>query len=77
MQTWHLSGESNAVAISSNGQFLATTSGPSERREIENWSTSGSTNVELRRLSDGSIVRTLNAFYVTSGSSGMARGNVY
>lgn len=65
-QTWHLSGESNAVAISPNGQLLATTSSPSERREIENWSISGSTNLELRRLSDGSVVRTLDAFSVTS-----------
>lgn len=65
-QTWHLSGNSNAVAISPDGRLLATSSGLSQWRELKNWSVSGSTNVELRRLSDGSVVHTLNAFYVTS-----------
>jgi hypothetical protein len=32
MQTWQLSGASNAIAFSPNGELLATSSGPIEER---------------------------------------------
>lgn len=64
--TWHLFGHGNAVAISPDGRLLATPFGPSERREVENWSIPGTPHVQLRNLSNGSVVRTLDAFHVTS-----------
>ncbi|MGL5793627.1 MAG: WD40 repeat domain-containing protein [Waterburya sp.] len=66
IKTWHLSGGSTAIAISSDGQLLATSSGENINRARGALSPVGSSNVELRNLSDGSILRTLEAFYVTS-----------
>jgi WD40 repeat protein len=68
MQTWQLSGVSNAIAFSPNGELLATSSGPIEERKVEPYygMYRANSSVELRNLSDGSVVRTLKVFYATS-----------
>ncbi|MGL5808223.1 MAG: WD40 repeat domain-containing protein, partial [Xenococcaceae cyanobacterium] len=68
LQTWQLSGVSNAIAFSSNSELLATSSGPIEERKVEPYygMYRANSSVELRNLKDGSIVRTFKVFYATS-----------
>jgi WD40 repeat protein len=68
MQTWQLSGVSSAIAFSPNGELLATSSGPIEERKVEPYygMYRANSSVELRNLSNGSLVRAFKVFYATS-----------
>jgi WD40 repeat protein len=67
IKTWQLSNKSWTMAVSPDGQMLATTSGSLIRRIIpHNLDVSGHPQIEIRRVSDGSIVKTLDFFAASS-----------
>ena len=65
VKIWEFSGFSNTIAISPNGQLLATTSGKTGRK-IGMSSLRGSSQMKLLNLSNGSEVRTWDVFIATS-----------
>ena len=64
MQTWPYG--SNLIAISPNGKLLASPDGPYQERKIGNLNLTEKTTVKLHSFPDGEVVRTLDAFYITS-----------
>ena len=66
-KAWRLPTSSGEIAFSPNGEMLATPSGPPIRRRLDNnFDEQGPAYVELRRVSDGSLVRSLDFFSATS-----------
>ena len=61
---WEFSGFSNTIAISPNGQLLATTSGKTDRKR--GLVLSGNSQVKLLSFPNGSEIRTWDVFIATS-----------
>ena len=67
IKAWRLPTYSGAIAFSPNGEMLATPSGSFIRRRLaNNFGVQGHPYVEIRRVSDGSIVRSLDFFSADS-----------
>ncbi|WP_171815453.1 WD40 repeat domain-containing protein [Stanieria cyanosphaera] len=63
IKTWELHNSTWTNAISPNGEMLATVAGPLTRRRLpNNIREQGHPHVEIRRISDGAILRTLDFF---------------
>jgi WD40 repeat protein len=67
IKNWQLPLESWTMAVSPDGQMLATTSGEFIRRRIpNNYHAQGHSLVEIRRVSNGSIIKNLDFFAASS-----------
>ncbi|MEM7759967.1 MAG: WD40 repeat domain-containing protein [Cyanobacteria bacterium P01_A01_bin.40] len=64
--SWQLPEDSDTVDISPDGQLLAVSVGKRESREIRGYSYGGRTSLELRKTSDGSLIKKIPAFSVSS-----------
>lgn len=67
IKTWQLPIESWTMAVSTDGQMLATTSGEFIRRKLSfNLNESGHSIVEIRKVSNGSIIKMVDFFAANS-----------
>ena len=67
IKTWQLPDSSDAIAFSPNGEMLATPSGSRIRwRLTDNFNALVHPRVEIRRVTDNSIVQSLDFFSVKS-----------
>lgn len=67
IKTWQLSNESWTMAVSPDGRMLATTSGEFIPRRIpDDYNVQAGSLVEIRRVSDGSLIKTLDFFAASS-----------
>ncbi|MEM7759966.1 MAG: hypothetical protein AAF298_17840 [Cyanobacteria bacterium P01_A01_bin.40] len=64
--TWQLPEDSDTINISLDGQILAVSVGKRESLEIGGYSYGGRTSLELRKTSDGSLIKKIPAFSVSS-----------
>jgi WD40 repeat protein len=63
---WQLPESADTVKISPDGQLLAVSTGTAGIKIIDGFEYGGRTKLELRKVADGSLIGTLDAFAVSS-----------
>ncbi len=65
-ETWQIPSSSKVIAFSPNGEMLATSSGSLIRRKISVLNPLGHQNVEIRKVTDGAIIQSIDFFAASS-----------